>query len=374
MDNSSDVISILIIDDTPVNLKLLEMTLQREGYKVLSATNGPEGRWLAVEESPQLILLDIHMPGEDGFETITRLKENQQTTSIPVLFLTASDETESKIKGFDLGAVDYIVKPFQPMEVLARVRLHLKLSMATNLLIRDQTEKLRQISDAQSAMLVQPEELPAANFSVHFSSLQEAGGDFYEVMQVSENIFVYLVADVSGHDIGTSFLTSSMKALLKQNVSPMYKPAETISMINNVLYEILPAAKYLTLSYLHLNRKTKKLNLVSAAHPPTMHIPSQGEARLIDLPGDPVGIFKNAYFAQHEIKVSKGDRFFIYSDGLLERPDMGKVWTAATHELLPLAEELRSVPLGEAAKKLNDLFDERHEPPDDDIVILAIEV
>ncbi|MCD6388535.1 MAG: SpoIIE family protein phosphatase, partial [Desulfobulbaceae bacterium] len=269
---------------------------------------------------------------------------------------------------------DYIVKPFQPMEVLARVRLHLKLSMATNLLIRDQTEKLRQISDAQSAMLVQPEDLPAAKFSVHFSSLQEAGGDFYEVMQVSEDIFVYLVADVSGHDIGTSFLTSSMKALLKQNVSPMYKPAETISMINNVLYEILPAAKYLTLSYLHLNRKTKKLNLVSAAHPPTMHIPSQGEAQLIDLPGDPVGIFKNAYFAQHEIKVSEGDRFFIYSDGLLERPDMGKVWTAATHELLLLAEKLRSVPLDEAAKKLNDLFDERHDPADDDIVILAIEV
>lgn len=374
MDNSSDVISILIIDDTPVNLKLLEMTLQREGYKVLSAANGPEGRRLAIEESPQLILLDIHMPGEDGFETISRLKENQQTTSIPVLFLTASDETESKIKGFDLGAVDYIVKPFQPMEVLARVRLHLKLSMATNLLIRDQTKKLRQISDAQSAMLVQPEELPAANFSVHFSSLQEAGGDFYEVMQVSENISVYLVADVSGHDIGTSFLTSSMKALLKQNVSPMYKPVETISMINNVLYEILPAAKYLTLSYLHLNRKTKKLNLVSAAHPPIMHIPSQGEARLVDLPGDPVGIFKNAYFAQHEIKVSKGDRFFVYSDGLLERPDLGKVWTAATHELLPLAEKLRSVPLKEAAKRLNDLFDERHAPPDDDIVILAIDV
>ena len=105
-----------------------------------------------------------------------------------------------------------------------------------------------------------------------------------------------------------------------------------------------------------------------------MHIPSQGEARLVDLPGDPVGIFKNAYFAQHEIKVSKGDRFFVYSDGLLERPDLGKVWTAATHELLPLAEKLRSVPLKEAAKRLNDLFDERHAPPDDDIVILAIDV
>ena len=375
MDNiSANAISILIIDDTPVNLKLLKMTLQREGYRVLSATNGPEGRQLAIEESPQLILLDIHMPGENGFETISKLKENKQTASIPVLFLTASEETESKLKGFDLGAVDYIVKPFQPMEVLARVRLHLKLSMATNLLIRDQTEKLRQIQVAQSSMLVRPEELPAANFSVHFSSLQEAGGDFYEVMQVSENISVYLVADVSGHDIGTSFLTSSMKALLKQNVSPMYKPAETISMINNVLYEILPAAKYLTLSYLHLNRKTKKLNLVCAAHPPTLHIPSQGEAQLIDLPGEPVGIFKNAYFVQHEIKVSEGDRFFIYSDGLLERSNMGKVWTAATHELLPLVKELRSVPLEEAAKRLNDLFDERHAPPDDDIVILAIEV
>ena len=370
---SPETIKILLIDDTPINLRLLQIALEGEGYMVLSADNGPEGRKIAEKENPRLILLDIHMPGEDGFETIKKLKNNSHTAAIPVLFLTANDETESKLKGFDLGAVDYIVKPFHPREVLARVRLHLKIFLATNIIINNQAAKLRQIQNAQSAMLIRPNDLPEANFAVYYSSLLEAGGDFYDVVRISEQIFAYLVADVSGHDIGTSFITAAMKALLKQNATPVYSPVETIGMINNVLLEILPADKYLTLIYLHLNRK-KKMTLVGGGHPPVLHLPINGQARLIELGGDPVGMFRDATFSSREIPVEQGDRFFAYSDGLLERPDIGKVWTAATDELLEVAEELRQVAVSEAAAKLNDLFNRRHEAPDDDIVIMAIEI
>ncbi len=364
---------ILLIDDHPVNIRLLQITLEREGYTVFSADNGPEGRRIAETQSPHLILLDVHMPGENGFETITRLKENSSTAAIPIIFLTANDETESKLKGFDLGAVDYIVKPFHSREVLARIRLHLKIFMATNIIINTQAEKLRQIQNAQSAMLIRPEDLPEANFAVYYSSLLEAGGDFYDVIRISEQIFAYLVADVSGHDIGTSFITAAMKALLKQNATLVYSPVETISMINNVLLEILPADKYLTLTYLHLNTK-KKMTLVGGGHPPVLYLPVHDKGRLIDLGGDPVGIFNDAVFSKQEIAVSRGDRFFVYSDGLLERPDTGKVWTAATDELLFIAEELRGISIKEAADKVNELFNQKHEPPEDDIVIMAIEI
>jgi len=238
--------SILAVDDNPLNLRLLETTLTKEGYRVLSSKEGPLARDLAVREKPDLILLDIKMPGEDGFEVIKNLKNNPATAAIPVIFLTGVSEINAKLFGFELGAVDYITKPFHPREVLARVRLHLKLSIATNSLISSQAEKLKQVSEAQTAMLTTPESQPDALFGVCFLSLQEAGGDFYEVLSISKDIFGFFVADFSGHDIKTGYLTSSVKALLKQNSTPIYQPGESIQMINDVLVEILPEDKYLT--------------------------------------------------------------------------------------------------------------------------------
>ncbi|MBW2100992.1 MAG: response regulator, partial [Deltaproteobacteria bacterium] len=127
--------SILAVDDNPSNLKLLEVSLGKEGYRILTAADGPSAREIAATEKPDLILLDIIMPGENGFDVIKHLKSNSATASIPVIFLTGINEIDYKLAGFKLGAVDYITKPFHPLEVLARVRLHLKLSIATNSLI-----------------------------------------------------------------------------------------------------------------------------------------------------------------------------------------------------------------------------------------------
>ena len=154
--------SILAVDDNLVNLTLMEKALTKEGYKVYRADNGPDARNMAVEKKPDLILLDIEMPGENGFDVIQKLKDNAVTNPIPVLFLTGVSEVDAKLRGFELGAVDYIIKPFHPQEVLARVRIHLKLSIATNSLIQDQAGKLRQVTEAQAAMLPQPEDFPDA--------------------------------------------------------------------------------------------------------------------------------------------------------------------------------------------------------------------
>jgi two-component system, sensor histidine kinase and response regulator len=117
--------TLLIVDDAPENLKLLCAYLRSYGYNVLLAEDGEAALKQANEIKPDLILLDVVMPVMDGFETCQRLKENEQTRAIPVIFMTALVNTADKVKGFDLGAVDHITKPLQPEEVLARVTTHL---------------------------------------------------------------------------------------------------------------------------------------------------------------------------------------------------------------------------------------------------------
>lgn len=117
--------TILIIDDTPANLRLLTTYLQRPGINILSARNGQSGLQRAQYGQPDLILLDVLMPGIDGFETCRQLKADPQTTNIPVIFMTALSDNEYIIQGFQAGAVDYITKPIQVDELWARVNTHL---------------------------------------------------------------------------------------------------------------------------------------------------------------------------------------------------------------------------------------------------------
>lgn len=367
-------LTVLLVDDEPIGIKVLERTLKKEGYHVIIAHDGPEARILASQYQPDLILLDIIMPGEDGFEVIQRLKEDPRTVHIPVIFLTGKDGLDSKMTGFDLGAVDYITKPFHGQEVLARVRLHLKLSLATNSLISSQAEKLRQIKDAQASMLVAPDDLPGARFGVYYQTLLEAGGDFYDVLQISDEIYGYFVADVSGHDIATSYITSAVKALLNQNCIPIYQPAESMRMINNVLEEILQEGKYLTACYARLNRKSETMSLINCGHPPAVYIPQNGEIELIHLKGDVLGAFRDVFFELREIHVQKGDRFFIYSDGLIERPGDKNVWTEGMNDLLKACRELRDIPIMDSAVRLRDMMHETTTAFEDDIVVLGIEV
>jgi class 3 adenylate cyclase/ActR/RegA family two-component response regulator len=129
---------ILVVDDTAMNVKILSNILKANKFEVLVAQNGESALTTAESQEPLLILLDIMMPGMDGFETCRRLKAQPRTKDIPVIFITALTEKEYIIKGFDVGAVDYITKPFQREEVLARVRVHL----SNRFLIKQLIEKI----------------------------------------------------------------------------------------------------------------------------------------------------------------------------------------------------------------------------------------
>ena len=130
---------ILVIDDEPDIIEFLSYNLKKEGYEVYSAFDGRKGIEVALKHTPHLILLDIMMPGLDGFETCRRLKARKATYDIPVIFLTARADTVDKVRGFEIGAVDYIIKPFQYEEVIARLKSHLTIYRQ-----RKEIERLRE--------------------------------------------------------------------------------------------------------------------------------------------------------------------------------------------------------------------------------------
>ena len=149
---------ILIVDDNPTNLAVLSEALSSAGFHFRVATDGESALALVARNRPELILLDVQMPGIDGFETCRRLKANADTQAIPVIFTTALSDTESKAKGFSLGAVDYIPKPFDQTEVLVRLRVHLQLKYLTDSLEQQVSERTAALHQMQ-VQLVQQEKL-----------------------------------------------------------------------------------------------------------------------------------------------------------------------------------------------------------------------
>lgn len=139
--------SILLVDDQLANLKVLLSLLQSNGYRVLVADSGERALTILDNTLPDLILLDIMMPGMDGFETCRKIKSKSQTVSIPVIFMTALDSNEDKVTGFEVGGVDYVTKPFQQTEVLARIKTHIALRMREQELQKalDEVKELRGI-------------------------------------------------------------------------------------------------------------------------------------------------------------------------------------------------------------------------------------
>ena len=158
---------VLVVDDTPANLKVVTETLDAEGYEVSTALSGDRCLKRLQNFTPDLILLDVQMPGIDGFETCQQIKANPELSHIPIIFLTALSDATSTVRGFDVGAVDYISKPFQKAELLARVKTHLQLQQANQRLeqqVQVRTQALEQaLQQLQSSQLqlVQQEKMSA---------------------------------------------------------------------------------------------------------------------------------------------------------------------------------------------------------------------
>ncbi len=150
VDQNSDVVQILAVDDAPENLRLMAEILKNNGYKVRAVTNGTLALKAVTARAPDLILLDVMMPDMDGYEVCRRLKADKENGEIPVIFVSALGDIDDKIKGFEAGGVDYIGKPFEPKEVLARVETHLmrrSLQVKMEGVVKKRNFELRKINE-----------------------------------------------------------------------------------------------------------------------------------------------------------------------------------------------------------------------------------
>lgn len=309
--------TLLVVDDELMNRMVLQAVLRNAGYRVETAQNGGAAMERALALQPDLILLDVMMPGESGFDVCARLKARPETAHIPVIFVTCLGDISDKLAGLGSGAVDYITKPFQADEVVARVRAHMSFSSRQGAIIKAQADRLGQVQAAQQSLLVSPDSLPEARFAVRFLPVLEAGGDYYEVCAFDEGRSAYLVADVSGHDLGASFITSSLKALFSQHAAPGKAPQDILADMNRVLLAITPEEVYLTAACLTLDRGNGSYAVCCAGHPPVLSL-AGGRAAWLDLSGQPLGLFDAAEFGAASGSAAPGDRFFLYTDGLAE--------------------------------------------------------
>jgi sigma-B regulation protein RsbU (phosphoserine phosphatase) len=343
---------ILIVDDSAINLKLLIRTLNHPDYQLISASNGKEAWKRTVAEKPDLILLDIMMPIKNGFEVCQLIKKNEHTKDIPVIFLTAKNESVDKIHGLALGAVDYITKPFDPVEVKARVDTHLHLRQLHQELLRknDQLKKaFRELShinetinkDIKAAGYVQRQLLPQNlsqigpfNFTWNFIPSSHVAGDFFNVIQIDKSHFALFIIDVSGHGVQSAMLAISIYNFFHSGFNqigipkhikrshPLYfmlNPQKVAETLNNI-FSMEKFDAYFTCIYALVNIKTLETQLVNAGHPFPIIIHKNNTSEFVEHADIPVGMLEQVSYSVTSFTMQPGDKFVLYTDGLYEFP------------------------------------------------------
>jgi DNA-binding response OmpR family regulator len=181
---------VLIVDDVNLNLRILE-DLLKDHYQIIKAKNGKEALDKAHNENPDLILMDIVMPEMDGIEATTLLKRNNKTAHIPVIFITALDQIHDIMKGFEVGGIDYIVKPYNPQEVLLRVNTQIRLIKYQQQIIElTQKNSILAMVVTANHELRQPLTRIKGFFELHTAELENSGHDFSKknIMKIDKAI------------------------------------------------------------------------------------------------------------------------------------------------------------------------------------------
>jgi sigma-B regulation protein RsbU (phosphoserine phosphatase) len=317
--------SILLVDDNPANLQMLFQLIEKSiGCKLLIAKNGETALAIAQKTKPDLILLDIMMPGIDGFEVCRRLKADATTSPIPVIFLSALDEIADKVKGLKLGAVDYVSKPFQAEEVIARVNTHLTIHRLSRAVKeqRDQLEhELRVVSELQRELL--PENLPEAiglKMAVHYDTSRYAGGDYYDMVELPDGHCGLLMADAEGHSAPATVMMAMTCALFRSCPQLHDQPDKVLDFINTNLCKVNKES-FVTALYAVYDSHRRTLRVARAGHPlPILFRPSEGKAH--EVPCE--GVFMMGFDPYDQVPVTEivlepGDRMLLYTDGVSER-------------------------------------------------------
>jgi serine phosphatase RsbU (regulator of sigma subunit) len=321
--------TVLLVDDAPANIQIVTSIL-KDIYKIRVATNGTKALALAkVAPFPDLVLLDVMMPEMDGYEVCTRLKADPETEDIPVIFLTGQTETEDETRGFDVGAVDYIHKPFSPAVVKARVQTHLALrgireQLAQQLLtIQKELETAREIQ--MSILPYSVPQLAGLDIAARYIPMTAVAGDFYDFIVVDEKHVGILVADVSGHGMPAALIASMLKIALAAEMAHAADPAQVLLGLNQTLCGKFQH-HFVTAAYLFVDMLKGTLTYAGAGHPPLLLWSQSSEGvRYVEENGLFLGKFPWATYTSRELPLKTGDWCLLYTDGISETANPAEV-------------------------------------------------
>ena len=330
--------AILIVDDNPKNLQILGNYLQMEGYHVEFALDGKSALDWTKRAEFDLILLDIMMPGMDGFEVCKILKTDPVYQKIPIIFLTAKIDTESIVKGFDIGAVDYVIKPFNQKELIARVKTQIEIKQSRDeiskyLLEIEYKNKIIKYS-IQSAQIIQNAVLKASVNGTDFFTEQFClflpkdivSGDFYWFQRIDNKLIVG-VFDCTGHGVPGAFMSILGVTLLNETVirERIVAPhlilkrlrEKIISALGQkgIFWEVKDGMDGSIISY---DLKSRTLAFSGAFNP--MYIIRKN--KIIEFRGDSMPLAyheKMSDFVSQEIETKPGDLIYLFTDGYVDQ-------------------------------------------------------
>lgn len=329
-------VRVLIVEDSPTNRLRLKHVLEGRGHKTREVGDGSEALAAAREFAPHVILMDVVMPRVDGFEACRLLKADEQLAGIPVIFLTALDEKDTTIRAFDVGAVDFVAKPFEDREVLARVSAHAELYMSRQKLqeyARQLKEELvRTAEDEEAGRQVQFKLLPKdgtrfgpCEFHRLLMPSMHMSGDFVDYFRIDARRAGFYILDVSGHGAASAFVTVLVKSFVSHALNQhqsgtddsILDPARLLGQLNRELL-LGGLEKHAVMFYAVLEIDGREMRYANGGHFPFPILSGDASCRLVPTRSPPVGLFDVAVYANESVVLPAAFSLLIFSDGVLD--------------------------------------------------------
>jgi sigma-B regulation protein RsbU (phosphoserine phosphatase) len=368
---------LLIVDDVKANIDVLVQAL-RDEYKLSVALNGEAALRSAEKAPPDLVLLDIMMPGMDGYEVCRRLRASPQTAEVPVMFLSALEDVQNKAQGFEAGGNDYLTKPFEVLEVRARVRSLLKAKAYTDAVKERIASELRIAREIQQGIL--PADVSACTRGTGLEvravlePAKEVGGDLYEVLRADDGRVVVVVGDVSGKGVPAALFMAVTTTLVRTLARQFAAPDEIVRRVSDALAAQNPQNMFVTLSCAVFEPSKRLVRCASAGHPsPVLVRPGAEPSLPFPSTAAVAGVFPGMEVTSESLEIRPSDTLVFYTDGVTEAFDARREQFGEARLLGHLAAK----PGGTAAETTSDLLAavRRHAgeaPQSDDITILAV--
>ena len=316
---------VLLVDDAKTNLDILVEGLKAD-HKLSLALNGETALQIAARMPPDLVLLDIVMPGLDGYEVCRRLRQRPETAEVPIMFLSSLEEIQNKTRGFEAGANDYLTKPFDMLEVKARVRSLLK-AKAYNDAVKEQiASELKVAREIQMGMLPHDFSVIEPAYGVEFGAVlepaREVGGDLYGVCAAGPDRLVIFLGDVSGKGIPASMFMVRAISLARLLSREITEPERILARLNDELAADNPSGMFVTFLCAMFEPSTKRLTLANGGHcRPVLLRPGEAPRWVVPDLGTALGFEPALDYQRTDLTVADGDTLLLYTDGVTEAFD-----------------------------------------------------